>query len=201
MERALRGLGASVRNADDIYPGGSASVFRGFALKARPFAVASRAKHVLHTRTALTPMRTWQVVALLFSRFEEVLYLDSDNVALADPTGALLERFARSASHSHADATSRFGCADLFQWGPYRDSGMLLWPDFWPPSPADDAFAVAPEARGALAAAPGANRSVESGQLLLHKRAAWRPALMTWFVNMQARSATHALWLSMCVAL
>jgi hypothetical protein len=29
-----------------------------------------------------------QVVAVLFSRFEEVLYLDSDNVALADPTGA-----------------------------------------------------------------------------------------------------------------
>jgi hypothetical protein len=29
-----------------------------------------------------------QVVAVLFSRFEEVLYLDSDNLALRDPTGA-----------------------------------------------------------------------------------------------------------------
>jgi hypothetical protein len=29
-----------------------------------------------------------QVMAVLFSRFEEVLFLDSDNVALHDPTGA-----------------------------------------------------------------------------------------------------------------
>jgi hypothetical protein len=34
LELALQRLGASVRNADDIYPGGSSSVFRGFALKA-----------------------------------------------------------------------------------------------------------------------------------------------------------------------
>jgi hypothetical protein len=33
-------------------------------------------------------MPSLQVVAVLFSRFEEVLYLDSDNLALRDPTGA-----------------------------------------------------------------------------------------------------------------
>jgi hypothetical protein len=77
---------------------------------------------------------------------------------------------------------------DLFEWGPYREAGMLLWPDFWPPSPAPDAFAIAPEALAA-SVAPGANRSVESGQLLLHKRDAWRALLLTWFVNMQVRRA------------
>ena len=130
---ALRHLGAGVRNADDVYPGGSAAAFRaGFALKA---------------------------VAVLFSRFEEVLFIDADNVALRDPT-------------------------DLFDWQPYRAAGMLLWPDFWPRSAAPDAFAIAPEA---LAAYDGvaANRSVESGQLLLHKGTAWGAATMAWFINMQ----------------
>jgi alpha 1,2-mannosyltransferase len=130
---ALRNLGAAVRNADDVYPGGSAAAFKaGFALKA---------------------------VAILFSRFEEVLFVDADNVALRDPT-------------------------DLFDWPPYRSTGMLLWPDFWPRSAAPDAFAIAPEAMSAYDGV-AANRSVESGQLLLHKRVAWRAATMAWFVNIQ----------------
>ena len=85
MERALGELGAAVRNADDVYAGGSASAFRGFPLKARQQGRLPVARLALpHLGAALRP----QVVAVLFSRFEEVLYLDSDNVALRDPTGA-----------------------------------------------------------------------------------------------------------------
>lgn len=101
--------------------------------------------------------------------------MDADNVALRDPTS-------------------------LFDWPPYTravrpppppaappptpSQGLLLWPDFWPPSAAPDALRVAPEAARALAA--GANASDESGQLVAHKARAWRPLLLALFVNLQA---------------
>ncbi|KAA8896394.1 mannosyltransferase putative-domain-containing protein [Sphaerosporella brunnea] len=45
-------------------------------------------------------------LALIFSRFREVLYLDSDSIPLLDPT-------------------------PMFQERPFTDSGLVLWPDFW----------------------------------------------------------------------
>lgn len=130
LAAALLRLGVAVRSADAVAGGEGGG---GFALK---------------------------VLAVLFSRFEEVLYLDSDNVALFDPTS-------------------------VFAWPPYRAAGLLLWPDFWAASVAPDAFAIAPEARARLAS-NASSGSVESGQLLLHKRLAWRTLLLTWFLNAQA---------------
>ena len=114
-----------------------------------------RAQHQIHGMPT-------QVVAILFSRFEEVLYLDADNVALGDPTS-------------------------LFDSPQLARSGLLLWPDFWPPSIAPDAYVIAPEAaRHAGNASRGAAFSVESGQLVVVKSTAWRGLLITWFLNMQA---------------
>ena len=134
LASALQALGVSLRSAEDVYPGTASSLLRGTAFPLKP-------------------------LALLFSRFEEVLFLDADNVALRDPS-------------------------QLFDWPPYRQAGLLLWPDYWAPSTAPDALRVAPEAAAALAAAR--NSSDESGQLLANQRIAWRPLLMALFVNLQA---------------
>ena len=139
LTEALRGLGAVVRDADEVSPGLSGSL-----LRASPF--------------LLKPL------VLLFSRFEEVLFLDADNVALADPE-------------------------PLFDWPPFKQAGLLLWPDFWPPSAAPDALLVAPEAAAALAPSArggGGNYSDESGQLAVIKESSWRTLTLALFLNLQS---------------
>jgi alpha 1,2-mannosyltransferase len=56
---------------------------------------------------------TMKIAALLLSRFREVLFLDSDNVALSDP-------------------------ASLFDSPAYAETGALLWPDYWASTAAPD---------------------------------------------------------------
>lgn len=90
---------------------------------------------------------------LLFSSFREVLYLDSDNVPLTDP-------------------------ADLFAAPGYAATGMLLWPDYWPPSFAPDLARIAPEALPP-------NATVESGQMVLDKAVVWRALQLALFLNCQ----------------
>lgn len=145
LTQALNDLGVAVRNVDEVGVGSGAPPLKGFMLK---------------------------VVAILFSRFEEVLYIDADNVALSDPTS-------------------------LFETPQMEASGLIIWPDFWPPSTASDAFAIAPEALRHLNRSSGEDSSqrtrtlfsTESGQLVVRKATAWRGLLVTWFLNMQA-----ALW-------
>ena len=60
---------------------------------------------VLH-RYPATIAGAWPLkpYAIAHSRFREVIFLDADTVPLVDP-------------------------AELFDWEPYRRSGLLLWPD------------------------------------------------------------------------
>lgn len=59
----------------------------------------------------------YKLVALIFSSFEEVLLLDSDNIPLRDP-------------------------AELFESEQYVSTGSLLWMDFWRGSSAPDCQAI-----------------------------------------------------------
>jgi hypothetical protein len=63
------------------------------------------AETVLHRHPATIP-GAWPLkpYAIAHSRFQEVIFLDADTVPLADP-------------------------AELFAWKPYRQTGLLLWPD------------------------------------------------------------------------
>ena len=72
----------------------------------------------------MTDRFMYKINALVFSRFEEVLLLDSDNIALRDLN-------------------------ELFESSLYRERGSLLWMDFWRGSAAPDcAFVLAtPRAR------------------------------------------------------
>ncbi len=59
----------------------------------------------------------FKIVALLFSSFDEVLFLDSDNIVLRDPE-------------------------ELFTSAPYLSTGSLLWLDFWGGSSAPDCQSI-----------------------------------------------------------
>lgn len=125
-----------------------------------------------------------QVAAVILSSFEEVLYLDSDNVALRDPS-------------------------DLFRSEGYARTGMILWPDYWPSSAAPNLFEIDPGLAPlvrlnkriehqtpqsfkqhpppcpiSVSACPQ-NGTVESGQLLAHKRRCWAGLLAALFLNLQ----------------
>ena len=65
----------------------------------------------------MTDRFMYKINALVFSRFEEVLLLDSDNIALRDPN-------------------------ELFESSLYRERGSLLWMDFWRGSAAPDCAVV-----------------------------------------------------------
>ena len=74
-------------------------------------------------------------------RCEQVLFLDSDNVLMRDPS-------------------------DLFDAAQFRDTGAVLWPDYWSTSVAPQLAAVLALPRGTRLPAG----SFESGQMLIHKR-------------------------------
>lgn len=48
----------------------------------------------------------WKLIAIYYSSFQNVLFLDSDNTVLKNPNG-------------------------LFSWDKYLESGLVLWPDAW----------------------------------------------------------------------
>ena len=89
--------------------------------------------------------------ALMLSSFQEVLFLDSDNVPVTD------------------------ACA-LFETGEYKATGALLWPDFWPASPA-------PELRTITGVAELLNSTHETGQMVFDKQRAWRPLMVAAYFN------------------
>jgi hypothetical protein len=88
--------------------------------------------------------------AIQWSRFEQVLFVDADNVAITDPTY-------------------------LFSDPNYLETGTVLWPDYATMAPSLEAWDVF-GLREYASAGGGAERCVESGQILIDKRRAW-PAL------------------------
>lgn len=84
-----------------------------------------------------------KLLAALFSSFEEILFLDCDNISLLDPS------------------------KELFTTEPYLSSGFVSWPDFWAGTESRSFYTVA-----GLSTFPTnlPARSSESGQILLNKR-------------------------------
>ncbi|KAK3279264.1 hypothetical protein CYMTET_12839, partial [Cymbomonas tetramitiformis] len=130
LRDALSLLGVTVRNYEEIYPGGSQSVFSGYAMK---------------------------IMALLFSSFKEVLFLDADSMPIRDPTY-------------------------LFSIPQYKQTGAVFWPDFWNAPDIRDLWELlgldAPGARRPVG-------THESGQMLVHKERGWRGVLLALFMNME----------------
>lgn len=89
------------------------------------------------------------------SEFDQVLYMDADNIAL---TANVCRLFDTSED--------------------YARTGALLWQDFWSSSAAPDLFDVLPSSP-----ALDFNGTHESGQFLVHKSRVWRALALALFMN------------------
>ncbi|RMZ68101.1 alpha-12-mannosyltransferase (Mnn2) [Pyrenophora seminiperda CCB06] len=96
----------------------------------------------------------YKIFAILFSSFQNVLFLDSDDFPAYDPT-------------------------DLFSKAPYTTHGLVTWPDFWAQTISSHFYHIA-----AIPEVPSQSRlSTESGQLLINKDIHRESLLMMVYYN------------------
>jgi alpha 1,2-mannosyltransferase len=95
-------------------------------------------------------------LALLFSTFENILYLDSDSIPLIDPHG-------------------------MFTKEPYISTGLVGWPDFWVGTEAPEFYKIAGMGDFPEDTLPAT--SSESGQLLVDKRVHLKTLLLAAYYN------------------
>ncbi|CAK7239609.1 MAG: mannosyltransferase [Sporothrix thermara] len=93
--------------------------------------------------------------ALLFASFDEVLFLDADNTAMHD-------------------------VGPLFASAPFRQTGLVTWPDIWPTTVAPLYYDIATPA---TVRSPADQPSTETGQLLIDKRRHWKTLLLAVCYN------------------
>jgi alpha 1,2-mannosyltransferase len=96
----------------------------------------------------------YKIMAILFSSFEDVLFLDSDAFPISDPT-------------------------NLFSWERYKSTGMIRWPDFWFPSESPYFFNIA----GLPMPSVQERGGTESGELMYHKPRHTDSLLMALYYN------------------
>ena len=89
---------------------------------------------------------------LMLSSFREVLFIDSDNVPITN-------------------------ACDLFEDDAYKQTGAMLWPDFWPAS-------AAPELQTITGTKTLLNSTHETGQMVFDKQRVWRPLMVAAYFNM-----------------
>ncbi|KIZ05690.1 hypothetical protein MNEG_2267 [Monoraphidium neglectum] len=99
---------------------------------------------------------TIKVAAILLSRFQEVIYLDADNIPLKDP-------------------------AHLLDGPEYNATGALLWQDFW-----DNTVAPEAEQMLGVPRSDWFRGSFESGQMVVDKARHWRGLLTAAWLNSYA---------------
>ncbi|KAF7596449.1 hypothetical protein BBP40_001756 [Aspergillus hancockii] len=92
--------------------------------------------------------------AMLFSSFEEILFLDADAFPLQPPESAFK--------------------SDLFQ-----SKGLLTWPDFWGPTASPLYYEISSQERPP----PNVRQSTESGEVFLSKRTHIRTLLLVAYYN------------------
>ena len=95
-----------------------------------------------------------KVAALLSSSFEEVLFLDSDSIALQN-------------------------VCELFEHPTYKKHGAIFWPDLWPPTPSPELFEVT-----GLSPDAGLQMTHETGQMVISKKRHWRPLMLATHFNL-----------------
>ncbi|KAI5301215.1 hypothetical protein KEM55_000429 [Ascosphaera atra] len=96
----------------------------------------------------------FKIFSILFSSFEEVLFLDADNFPLRDPV-------------------------QLFESKVYRDHGLVTWPDFWKVLYSPYYFNIT----GQEQPSNFPYASTESGQLLVSKRSHEKMLLLATYYN------------------
>jgi hypothetical protein len=101
--------------------------------------------------------------AIIHSSFEEVLFIDCDNVPTRDPSF-------------------------LLEAAPYRRTGAVFWPDRWMGEGDDERCrTIRPEAWTACDVAPRDEPEHETGQMVVDKRRCWRALQLAMFYNEHRR--------------
>jgi alpha 1,2-mannosyltransferase len=95
-----------------------------------------------------------KIFSMLFSSFEEILFLDSDAFPIRDPK-------------------------DLFESEPYRSNGLVTWPDFWMVTESPRFFDIT----GREAPPTSLRASTEAGEIIVSKRTHSKTLLMAAFYN------------------
>jgi alpha 1,2-mannosyltransferase len=106
----------------------------------------------------------YKIMAIIFSSFEEVLFLDSDSFPTSDPS-------------------------NLFLSTEFTATGMIKWPDFWFPSESPHYFEIANLEMTPIQERPG----TESGQLMYHKPRHTKSLLMALYYNYYGPHAYYTL--------
>ncbi|RAL04037.1 alpha-mannosyltransferase [Aspergillus ibericus CBS 121593] len=116
----------------------------------------------------------YKVFAMLFSSFEEILFLDADAFALQDPEV-------------------------LFNSDPFHSKGLVTWPDFWRPTTSPLYYEIVsqdqkPKTTDGEQPNPAMIRqSTESGEVLLSKRTHARTLLLAAYYNYYGPSHYYPL--------
>jgi len=101
-------------------------------------------------------IKTYQfkIIAMLFSSFEEILFLDADNIPVSNPDV-------------------------LFTSEPFKETGMITWPDFWAETVSPLYFMILEEE------IPNhlTRVSCEAGQLLISKKTHEKSLLLAAYYN------------------
>lgn len=115
--------------------------------------------------TASIAQYQYKPFAMLFSSFEQVLFLDADAFPLHDP-------------------------AVLFSSDPYLSVNMVTWPDFWASSASPLYYTIASQT-----VPPTTKRaSTESGVVIISKRTHWRTLLLATYYNYYGPSHYYPLF-------
>ncbi|KAI4146543.1 MAG: hypothetical protein LQ340_005888 [Diploschistes diacapsis] len=97
----------------------------------------------------------YTTTALLFSSFTEILYLHSDTIPVTNPD-------------------------DIFSSDPYRETGLVAWPDFWGSSENPWALYTTGRIAEAIEQHPD-HGTLDTAQLLIHKSTHWKTLLLTTY--------------------
>lgn len=98
-----------------------------------------------------------KIFTMLFSSFEEIIFIDADNMALQPPEL-------------------------LFESQPYRETGAVLWPDYWRYDNIDWLDYIV-GISGDRSETLWGQTTVESGQIVWHKRKHWKSLLLATYYN------------------
>lgn len=106
----------------------------------------------------------YKVFAMLFSSFDEFLFLDADDIALRDPIS-------------------------LFDSEPFATTGMVTWPDLWSSSTSPIYYLIANQQPPLVSARP----TMESGQILVSKEKHFHTLLLASYYNYYGPSHYYTL--------
>ncbi|PYH40370.1 alpha-mannosyltransferase [Aspergillus saccharolyticus JOP 1030-1] len=112
----------------------------------------------------------YKIFAMLFSSFEEILFLDADAFPLQSPEA-------------------------LFTSEPFKSKGLVTWPDFWRPTTSPLYYMISsPKDRETQSSNPtGLRQSTESGEVLVSKRTHLRTLLLATYYNFHGPSHYYPL--------